>query len=219
MAGRLRRHRVVQQIMGWYEGFRLLVAVNPTGVITGFGLAGASTKDQPLALRPSSPCAASRTPGRRAWDRRQRDHTSPIRASKAKRTTDGGLSATEHASSARPDETGAKGDSPSGCGVGWRAAARSWRRFTRSFTMPLTFAENEPTSFRVCGLAWQPGLRCTTSASSSTSNSVVPDWPSLSCSVGDLRTHTKRLRPCLSEQRGEAQIHGPGTKTLSEDRN
>lgn len=35
--------------LGWYEGFRLLVAVDPTGVITGFGLASASTKDQPLA--------------------------------------------------------------------------------------------------------------------------------------------------------------------------
>lgn len=35
--------------LGWYEGFRLLVAVDPTGVITGFGFAGASTKDQPLA--------------------------------------------------------------------------------------------------------------------------------------------------------------------------
>jgi hypothetical protein len=35
--------------LGWYEGFRLLIAVNPTGVITGFGFACASTKDQPLA--------------------------------------------------------------------------------------------------------------------------------------------------------------------------
>ncbi len=35
--------------LGWYEGFRLLVAVDPTGVITGFGFASASTKDQPLA--------------------------------------------------------------------------------------------------------------------------------------------------------------------------
>jgi hypothetical protein len=35
--------------LGWYEGFRLLVAVNPAGVITGFGFACASTKDQPLA--------------------------------------------------------------------------------------------------------------------------------------------------------------------------
>ena len=35
--------------LGWYEGFRLLVAVNPTGVITGFGFCPASTKGQPLA--------------------------------------------------------------------------------------------------------------------------------------------------------------------------
>jgi hypothetical protein len=35
--------------LGWYEGFRLLLAVDPTGVITGFGFASASTKDQPLA--------------------------------------------------------------------------------------------------------------------------------------------------------------------------
>jgi hypothetical protein len=35
--------------LGWYEGFCLLVCVNPQGVITGFGLAPASTKDQPLA--------------------------------------------------------------------------------------------------------------------------------------------------------------------------
>ncbi len=35
--------------LGWYEGFRLLVAVSPAGVITGFGFASASTKDQPLA--------------------------------------------------------------------------------------------------------------------------------------------------------------------------
>jgi hypothetical protein len=35
--------------LGWYEGFCLLVAVNPVGAITGFGFASASTKDQPLA--------------------------------------------------------------------------------------------------------------------------------------------------------------------------
>jgi hypothetical protein len=35
--------------MGWCEGFRLLVAINPAGVITGFGFSPASTKDQPLA--------------------------------------------------------------------------------------------------------------------------------------------------------------------------
>jgi hypothetical protein len=35
--------------LGWYEGFDLLVAATPRGVITGFGFASASTKDQPLA--------------------------------------------------------------------------------------------------------------------------------------------------------------------------
>jgi hypothetical protein len=35
--------------LGWYEGVHLLLAVNPLGVITGFGCGAASTKDQPLA--------------------------------------------------------------------------------------------------------------------------------------------------------------------------
>jgi hypothetical protein len=35
--------------LGWYEGFHLLMAVNPVGVITGLGFGPASTKDQPLA--------------------------------------------------------------------------------------------------------------------------------------------------------------------------
>jgi hypothetical protein len=35
--------------LGWYEGFHLLLCVNPAGVITGFGFGPASTHDQPLA--------------------------------------------------------------------------------------------------------------------------------------------------------------------------
>ena len=35
--------------LGWYEGFRLLVAVDPTGVITGFGFSAASATDQQVA--------------------------------------------------------------------------------------------------------------------------------------------------------------------------
>jgi hypothetical protein len=35
--------------LGWYEGFHVLLAVNPWGMITGFGFGPASTKDQPLA--------------------------------------------------------------------------------------------------------------------------------------------------------------------------
>jgi hypothetical protein len=35
--------------IGWYEGFSLLAAVGPSGVITGFCFGSASTADQPLA--------------------------------------------------------------------------------------------------------------------------------------------------------------------------
>jgi hypothetical protein len=35
--------------LGWYKGFRLLVAVNPAGVVTGFGFGSASTTDQQVA--------------------------------------------------------------------------------------------------------------------------------------------------------------------------
>jgi hypothetical protein len=35
--------------LGWYEGFSLLISVEPSGVITGFCFAPASTADQPLA--------------------------------------------------------------------------------------------------------------------------------------------------------------------------
>jgi hypothetical protein len=53
--------------LGWYEGFRLLVATAPTGIIiTGFSFCAASTADQQVALRPSSPCAIYRTLGCRA---------------------------------------------------------------------------------------------------------------------------------------------------------
>ena len=35
--------------IGWYEGFSLLAAVGPSGVIPGFCFGAASTADQPLA--------------------------------------------------------------------------------------------------------------------------------------------------------------------------
>jgi hypothetical protein len=35
--------------LGWFEGVRLLLAVTPAGVITGFGLGPGSAKEQPLA--------------------------------------------------------------------------------------------------------------------------------------------------------------------------
>jgi hypothetical protein len=48
-------------------------------------------------------------------------------------------------------------------------------------------------SWKACEPAWQREWRCITSASGSTSNSVVLAWPLLTCWDGDLKTHTKRL--------------------------
>jgi hypothetical protein len=50
--------------LGWYEGFRLLAAVDPTGLITGLCFGAASTADQPLAetffaVRARIPCVGS----------------------------------------------------------------------------------------------------------------------------------------------------------------
>src|ERR671933_836307 len=49
MAGRLRLHIGWSNSLGWYEGSPLLVAVDPTGVISGFGFGSASTADQQIA--------------------------------------------------------------------------------------------------------------------------------------------------------------------------
>ena len=35
--------------LGWYAGVHLLLAVTPTGVLTGLGCGAASPKEQPLA--------------------------------------------------------------------------------------------------------------------------------------------------------------------------
>jgi hypothetical protein len=63
MAGRLRLHIGWSNSLGWYEGFRLLVAVDPSGVITGFCFGSASTADQQMAGTFFAVRAPIRTPG------------------------------------------------------------------------------------------------------------------------------------------------------------
>jgi hypothetical protein len=49
LAGRLYADIGWSNSLGWYEGFRLLAAVNPYGVITGFCFSAASSTDQQAA--------------------------------------------------------------------------------------------------------------------------------------------------------------------------
>jgi len=175
--------------LGWYEGFRLLVALNPTGVITGFGFACASTKDQPLA---ETFFALRREPNPRV--------PSVGSAATGPYVTDKGFEGEENHRRWRecfgaclvcpPRRHGRKRRWPKGL----RRWAASIRQIVERVYEKLHDAfglrrEREPTNFRVCGLAWRPGLRCTTSASGSTSNSVVLGCPSSSCSNGDLNSH------------------------------
>ena len=175
--------------LGWYEGFRLLVAVDPTGVITGFGFASASTKDQPLAetffaLRaqadPRLGSAGSAALGPYVVDKGFEGEDNHRR-----------WLARYGAQVICPPKRGAhtRGVGPSGCGVGQRVSARSWKPSTKSSTVLSVFATSGPTNFKGCGRVWRRGLRCTTSASASTTSSVVPAWPLPTCWDGDLNSH------------------------------
>lgn len=88
----------------WYEGFRLLVAVDPTGVITGFGFAPASTADQQMAEAFFALRAYPDTRLGSVGVLPLRGHiTWSTRALRVPKTTGNGSSTTEHKSSARPN--------------------------------------------------------------------------------------------------------------------
>ena len=128
--------------LGWYEGFRLLVAVSPTGVITGLGFAPASTADQPMAETFLAAREPAHTRGFRAWERPPRDATWPTRVSREPRTTSGGSATTGRASSIRPSATPASGAGPSVSDGGWPESVRSWRRSTTSSSTLSVFIVN-----------------------------------------------------------------------------
>jgi hypothetical protein len=99
--------------LGWYEGFRLLVATDPTGVITGFGFCAASTSDQQVAEtffaarhrpNPRLPSVGSAAAG---------PYVAYSRVLRVKKTIDAGWNATGHASSTHPSATAASGAGPS----------------------------------------------------------------------------------------------------------
>jgi hypothetical protein len=175
--------------LGWYEGFCLLTSVNPQGVITGFGFAPASTKDQPLAetffaLRSE----ANPRPG------------SVGSAALGPYVADKGFEGEENHRRwldlygacvvCPPKRNGRKRRWPKRLlDVGRPPSARSLSPSTKSCTTLSVFAESVPTTWQDCGLVWRRELRCITSASGSTNNSAVLGWLSPTCWAGDLKPH------------------------------
>src|SRR5919109_1866675 len=120
--------------LGWYDGFHRLLAVNPVGVIPGFGLSPASTKDHPLA---ATFFALRRPPthGCPVWGARPGVPLSSTRALRARRTRRGGGRLTALRSSVRPSGI-ARPRGQRRCVAGSRGAGRASRRSTISPFIP-----------------------------------------------------------------------------------
>src|SRR5215217_3463604 len=82
------------------------------------------------------------------------------------------------------------------------------RQALQHSSTPLVCGGSGPMSFRDCEHVWRRGWLCTISASGSMSSSVVPGWPSLTCSDGDLITHTRRLSELPSSTKASSLSPG-----------
>jgi hypothetical protein len=97
MARRVCLHVGWSNSLGWYEGFRLLTAVDPTGVITG---SLASVPLPPPTSRQPKPSSPPESPAKpQTWECGLGLHGVPptwsTRASRGQITTSGGSGATE----------------------------------------------------------------------------------------------------------------------------
>jgi hypothetical protein len=158
--------------LGWYEGFSLLIAVEPSGVITGFCFGAASTAEQPLAetffnLR-TDPNPRLKSVGSAFSGA----YVAYPRALRAPKTTGAGWRATVQMSSIRPSATPRSEAGPSVLEGGLPASGRSSRPFLTSSSTPSASGKSGPMSLKVCAPAWRRGWRCTTSVSGSTTSSA-----------------------------------------------
>ena len=161
--------------LGWYEGFRLLVAVDPTGVITGFGFCCCLHRRPAGWPRPSSPCGHDRTPG----------SASVGSASSGPYVADKGFEGEENhrrwleCYGVRiihpPKRNSLKPDWPKRLRtMGGRHPPDRGDVSTTSSSTPSVCGGSDLTSWRACELVWRRGWLCTISASGSTISSVVP---------------------------------------------
>jgi hypothetical protein len=178
--------------LGWYEGFRLLAAVAPSGVITGFCFCAASISDQQAA---ETFFAVRATPNPRL--------VSAGPASSGPYLTDKGFEGAENhrrwlecygARVVHPPKRNAR-----------RVWPKRLRRWVASIRQIVETVYDK--LFNAFGL-WRErphelsGLRARLAARVALHNFCIwlndrlgrgPGWPSLTCWDGDLMTHTKRL--------------------------
>ena len=178
--------------LGWYEGFHMLLAVNPWGMITGFGFGPASTKDQPLAetffaLRrhPHPSLASVGFPACGPYVVDKGFEGEPT-------NRPGGGSMAPRSSAHRSAIAACLG--PSGSDVGWLEYARSWRQCMRSSGIPSASIANGPMISADFRHAWRQRLRCIIFVSGSMSNLASRGWSLRTWWTGKfIRFHTKRF--------------------------
>jgi hypothetical protein len=143
--------------IGWYEGFSLLTAVDPKGVITGFCFGCASTADQPLAetffavrARPNPRLASVGSLCRCPY-------IAYTKVSKAPRTIGVGSNATERRSFTRPSGTPRSEVGPRLLGGGSPGYVRSWRRFMTNSSTPSACGGSVLMRSRDCEGGWRRG--------------------------------------------------------------
>jgi hypothetical protein len=146
--------------LGWDEGFHLLMAVNPVGVMTGLGFGPASAKDQPLA---ATFFALRRYPhpGRPSPGAPARGPYIVDKASKGKPTSRPGGRPMAPRSSARRSAI-AERLGPSGSGAGWRGCVRSSRPCMRSSGIRSASIVNGPMTSVGFRRAWRRRWPCRT---------------------------------------------------------
>ena len=141
--------------IGWYEGFSVLAAIEPSGVITGFCFGSASSADQPLA---ETFFAVRTNPNPRL--------ISVGAAFSGIYVADKGFEGTENhrrwlecygAEVVHPPKRNSKSPGPSILGSGWLPSVRSWRRSTTSSSMPSVCGGSVPTRSGACGRVWREG--------------------------------------------------------------
>lgn len=141
--------------MGWYDGLNVMTSVTPEGVITGFGCAPASTKEQPyaetfLAARATQPAGLAEVgiPARGGYvtdngfcgDERHQHWAQAY-----------GARVINHPQRPAPLTRGRKlGD------VGWRASVKSWKPCMPSCSSLSAWSANARTPCKVFGRGWPP---------------------------------------------------------------
>ncbi|ACZ37503.1 hypothetical protein Sthe_0064 [Sphaerobacter thermophilus DSM 20745] len=144
----------------WFAGFRVLTTVSLEGVITGWGVALASTTERSLA---ETLIAVRAQPDPRLPRVGTPVATYLADSGFAGADVEAHLAATSGVRLVATPPRGSRRGGPRPYGAGWPAIARSWRRSSGGCCTPSASSGSARTPWRASRRDWRPRWRCTTS--------------------------------------------------------